>query len=140
MPAPTGSPGTAVDLHLHLRAWRYAHGYTCDRLVEKMANKGLFVSDNTIAQWERGVRKITLDVLDALARVYGVKPGALFEPPPHQPGHAPAPPPRQTRHAPALAAGLREHMRKVTLPAKPTRVPKPEFKGKAKTVAKRRTR
>lgn len=76
MPAPTGEPGTKVNLHVHMKEWRN-HREMPLVAVGKLIDR----SDRTINAWENGTRKMTLDDLAALAKAYGVPPEALFHSP-----------------------------------------------------------
>jgi transcriptional regulator with XRE-family HTH domain len=65
----------------HLRAWREILSLSRSAVVAKMSD----ISENTytldqatLAKWETGETRVTVEDLDLLAKVYGVSPDRLF--------------------------------------------------------------
>ncbi len=68
----------------HLRAWRdslaLSRAYVAAKIRELLPDDGLF-DQATVAKWESGESRVTVEDLELLAKVYSTTPDRLFFPP-----------------------------------------------------------
>jgi transcriptional regulator with XRE-family HTH domain len=76
-PIPVGELGRAVGQHI--QALRRAHGLTQVGMSARLVEVGREIPPNSVGRIEIGTRRVDLDDVEAIARVFGVSPVQLID-------------------------------------------------------------
>lgn len=79
-PNPNRTIATHANFARRLAHEREQRGWSYARLAREMDDLGCGIDQSALGKIERGLREVKIDELDAIARAFGVDPGALLRP------------------------------------------------------------